>query len=283
MLENIIKRPLLTHLLSTVIVVCAASPAFATGNQGDLILNEFNAVSDTNFLEQQPPGNADPFFGPVLGNGGNWVELVVARDHINIQGWTLQWDNADPDQGTVTFTSDAIWRDLRAGTIITIRETDGNFGPLPSNISYNPAGGDFTIHVDIDDARYVTQTGFKVDNDDWRMRIVDERGTVIQDYVGESQPLWAGSGVNSQEVGKLEQDPSPAAAFSSPVPNYQDGNSSSFGAPNTFNDGANQQNFTALREQVVPRVPALPVGAAASLALSLLGLSGGVVRRKRNR
>jgi hypothetical protein len=219
---------------------------------GALILNEFNAVGDASLLDGGD--TVDPFFGAVLGNGGNWVELVVTQDHLDIRGWTLEWENADPDAGSVTFADAAIWSDLRSGTIITIREDDlmpPGYGALATDLSYDPAGGDWWIHANVDDLSVVEQAGFKVDNDDFRMRILDDGDFLIQDWVGEAETLWAGSGINSEEVGKLEQDPSAAAATTPPVPNYQDGSSSTFGAPNQWDGGASMQDFTLLRS-VVP-------------------------------
>ena len=70
----------------------SSGPARAS-NPGDLILNEFSAVGDAFYLRN---GGTDPFLGTVQGNGGNWIELVVVTDHLDIRGWTLEWHNADP-------------------------------------------------------------------------------------------------------------------------------------------------------------------------------------------
>jgi len=104
---------------------------------GQLILNEYNAVSDSNYLDtdsskpyegydfgvvpnQSSPVNfpadidavtagnqttlpngwdrADPTgFGRIQGNGGDWIELVVTEDFTDITGWTLYWENDDTD------------------------------------------------------------------------------------------------------------------------------------------------------------------------------------------
>ena len=34
---------------------------------------------------------------PLLGNGGNWLGLVVACDRVELSGWTLEWTNDDAD------------------------------------------------------------------------------------------------------------------------------------------------------------------------------------------
>ena len=225
----------------------AADPAFGTGQ---LIINEYNAVGPEKFLEE----GHDPAFGnaPVLGNGGDWLELVVVEDHLDISGWRINWENLDPDAGSLTFTNAWSSIDLRAGTIITIRR-DG--GSSVTDASYNPCGaGDWNIAIDANDTTYVTQSGhaFKTDNDGWIAQIRDNNNVLVQDWVGEQgltdpDVIWAGSGINSEEVGKLEANPSSAAADPSTNPNYQDGNCSSYGQPNCWNNGLGVQDFDGLR------------------------------------
>ncbi len=84
------------------------------------------------------------------------------------------------------------------------------------------------------------------------MRILDESLTIIQDWVGESTALWGGGGgVAGDELGKLEEDPSAAAAMSPPVPNYNDGTSSTFGSENRWMTETLIQDFCALRDPVL--------------------------------
>lgn len=262
-------------LIALALWLGSADPAIA-GNPGDLILNEFNATGDIFFLRN---GGSDPFLGTVQGNGGNWVEIVVVTDHLDIRGWELEWRNADPDSGSVIFQNHSIWSDLRSGTIITVREDDlspPGFGVLLSDLSYDPANGDWWIHANVDDVVVVQQFGFKVDDDNWQMRILDDSLTIIQNWVGESTPLWGGGGgVAGDEVGKLEQDPSAAAAMSPPVPMYNDGTSSTFGSENVWQAGALMQDFCALRNTCVTApipVPAVAARGRAVLAAVLLGL-----------
>ena len=133
----------------------------------------------------------------------------------------------------------------------------------------------------------MSQFGFKVDNDNWQMRILDESLTIIQDWVGESTPLWGGGGgVAGDEVGKLEEDPSVAAAMSPPVPNYNDGTSSTFGSENVWMAGTLIQNFCVLRGETCPvAAPALGARGGAVLVAVLLGLAlwmeSSAVRRRR--
>ncbi len=208
----------------------------------ELIVNEFNAVGPTKYLEN---GSSDTYFGVVQGNGNEWVELVVTED-ADIRGYQLLWENDDttPKSGTITFTNASIWSDVKAGTIITIRGGD------TSDVSFSNSCStpDWWIRIGASDTTYVTQTGstFQVDNDGWRMKVTD--GTnLVQDWVGEpgtKATIWAGSGINSQEVGKLEANP---VALPSTNTNYNDGNCSSFGSPNCWNNGASTQSFSGLR------------------------------------
>lgn len=68
-------------------------------------------------------------------NGGDWLELAVTQDHADLRGYTLLWanDESDPVNGTsigdspdergfIKFSDDKAWADLRAGTIITLRD-----------------------------------------------------------------------------------------------------------------------------------------------------------------
>jgi hypothetical protein len=244
-------------------------------------------------------GLSDAFFGFFQANGGNWIELAVVADHLDIRGWTLEWHNGDPDQGTIFFQSHSVWSDLRSGTIITIREDDlspPGYGVLLSDLSYDPQNGDWWIHANVDDLTVVGQTGFKTDNDNWSMRIWDGpvncpappsvctgvgETVLIQDWVGEGTDLWGGTGgVGNNEVGKLEQDPSAAAATTPPTPMYNDGTSSTFGSENVWGTGTFTQDFSALRAVIAVPVPALTKKGAALSASLLLGSLFWLTRRR---
>ena len=106
----------------------------------DVILNEYNAVGGSQYLQNN---GTDTYWGRVMGNGGDWFELVVITDHLDMRGWKLGlWDSGVFDE-TLNLTYDAIWSDLRSGTVITISED------LADDISYNPMaqGGDWWINV----------------------------------------------------------------------------------------------------------------------------------------
>lgn len=80
---------------------------------GALIINEYSGVSKNRYLgsdnadgtnydldpetgqpEAGEPGR-DTFFGRIRGNGGNWIELVVVEDHLDLRGWRILWAEAD--------------------------------------------------------------------------------------------------------------------------------------------------------------------------------------------
>jgi hypothetical protein len=172
----------------------------ATALANPLILNEYNAVAADRYLDGNDyhdaldPIKEDSYFktipgmpdGRIQGNGGNWLELVVVEDHLDIRGWQLRWaetgasntdgtdiwyGNASVEQGIITFSEVTAWSDLRAGTIITLSEKedigvdtdwnglDRNFTDgvdpndvdvtidLSTDLSFAPYSGDWWIHV----------------------------------------------------------------------------------------------------------------------------------------
>jgi hypothetical protein len=180
------------------IVWCAVLVASSVAYGAPMILNEYNAVGSTRYLDgdfYSSSDREDAYFktipgmtdGRIQGNGGNWFELVVVDDHLDIRGWELRWaetgssetDGTDPwygdpsvDQGIITFSSAAaIWSDLRAGTLLSFSEQSAigvdttlqggernltdNVSPadvdvtidLSTDTSYDPQAGDWLIHV----------------------------------------------------------------------------------------------------------------------------------------
>lgn len=269
-----------------------AGGEIARAQQGGLILNEFNGVSATQFLE----ADDEPFegrdygvlrdltlaagpakAGRIKGNGGNWLELVVTLDRLDIRGWTLNWSNADvntpptpenpnplpENMGTVQFLDNPLWSNLRRGTIITIVE-DSSFEPefedgtflghdidLTDDVSYNPKLNDWWIHVETKESDpaspYIAtpNSKFKTDNDSWQLTIRNTQGQAVFGPVGEAVAGWGGSGINNQEVGILHDDPS---ATSSGL-QFNDRDYSSFGAPNLLDPTDSARTF----EQLVPQ------------------------------
>ena len=219
-----------------------------------ILVNEFNAVSSSMYLNGgtaaadsggQP--TADTTLGRVLGNGGDWLELVVIQDHLDLRGGSLSIDEGvSPSRTTtvLTFTQAGLWADLRSGTIITVAED------IASDPTYDPAGGDWWINVQASNTasgQFITASNFSVSNDNTQITVLDALSHVWFGPAGEGiQPV---SGVGNTEVWKLEASPSAAVT---PTSNYNDGSSSSFGAPNRWSGGTLVQDFSALRSVVVP-------------------------------
>jgi hypothetical protein len=232
-----------------------ATPGSA--NQGDrvaVILNEYNAVGRVKYLKN---GGSDVVFGQVMGNGGNWFELVVAQDHVDLRGWTLVWTEAPSDTGTLALTQASLWSDLRAGTILTFTESCEAEGGRDTDTSYDPGAGDWWIQVNtlcggVPQETYVTTTtnvagdgpgNFSVGNDSWQLTIRDAGSQGVFGPSGEGiEPL---DGIGSDEVFKLGEDPSP---YIHPYSDYGDGTWSTFGAPNVYAEGTAVQDFSILRE-----------------------------------
>lgn len=176
-------------LLLIVLPALAAAPA-ATAIP--LIVNEYNAVAPDKYLDGDTwveAGGSDTYFatypgldgsGLIQGNGGNWIELVVTEDHVDIRGWKVVWEETFFEGGTplgkrggeVVFSPTAsIFSNLRRGTILTISEHASidvdlalvgsdknrtrNLSPeeidvtidWSTDISYDPQHGDWWIHL----------------------------------------------------------------------------------------------------------------------------------------
>ncbi len=199
-----------------------------------LILNEWNAVDDGERLDDD---GADDAFGQVDGNGGDWIELVVIQDHLDLRGWRMTTEDRRMDRGTLAFTDDPLLADLRAGTIITIAED------LPEDPAYDPDGGDWRFHLRATaEGQYVRSDGFDVTAHDWQLTVWDPDGAVRYGPIGEAVAPW--KGISGGEVGLLAADPSDTVGRTSA--DYRDGTISTFGSPNRWGDEA--QDFWSLRQ-----------------------------------
>lgn len=214
----------------------------------DVILNEYNAVDEFEFLNggfasaDQDGGRAsDSFFGRVRGNGGDWFELVAITDHLDMRNWKLDIYNNGVFTGTLTLTNHIIWSDIRSGTIITISED------LPSDVSYNPPAGDWWINAQANNfanGLYITASNFAVSNSNWQLRIRDAGGYIKFGPAGEGvSPV---SGVGDTEIFRLETEPDATITPSSG--DYDDGGTlSTFGAANHWGS----QNLHQLRSVAI--------------------------------
>ncbi len=228
----------------------------------DIILNEYNAVDSISYLgggdssADDAGGRAsDRYFGRIPGNGGNWFELVVIKDHLDMRNWQLDTYVGGRADKTLILTADPIWSDLRRGTIITVAQD------VPTDISYDPAANDWWINVQAKtggDGKYISAKSFTVSSKNWQLRIRNSGGATVFGPAGEGiGPL---TGVGSTEVFQLKTDPNESITANSPK---YDTNKrlSTFGAPNQWGT----QDFEALR----------PVLGAKPASINVLAPSGG--------
>jgi hypothetical protein len=208
------------------------------GVRGDRYLNGGDAAADDDGEQA-----ADASLGRIVGNGGNWFELVVTALTLDIRGWTISIDDdGGATLATLTFSQNPLLATLKAGTIITIAED------VPEDVSYDPVdpvSGDWVIQLRAGaggSGTYVSATPFEVSHEDTTFEIRNENGLLVFGPTGEG--VGAPSGVSSREVAALEIDPSALVAPTSP--DYDDGTSSTFGAANALS-GNETQNFSSLR------------------------------------
>jgi hypothetical protein len=236
----------------------------------DIVLSEYNAVAPDKWvgnpndpLCEGPAGidcsnRSDTFFGRIMGNGGNWFELMVVTDHLDMRGWTLYWEEVNAlKEGTIFLSDDPAWSDLRAGTVLTFTELTTAEGGLDTDLGFDPCRGDWWINVNTFDTQYVPTTetnvkgdgpgNFSVGNNDWRITVRDGSGATVFGPAGEGAVDYTGTSVNSREICRLQADPSAAVT---PTSDYDDGTRSSFGSPNNWEDALNcriYQEFDGLR------------------------------------
>ena len=250
-----------TRIALTLVILAAGN--VAPTHAAPLILNEFNAVGGSNFLNfgtatTDGDGNsinppADTYFGRIAGNGGDWIELVVVADHLDIRGWTLDiCDGGVCGANLLTFSNNSVWSDLRAGTIITVSEDE------PTDLSFDPGGGDWWMNVRAHNGGsgiYITADNFPVNESDWKMQILDDNSNIVFGPAGEHVPENPAANcyppqdnVNAGEIFRLEEAPT---ALIDPclttLNDYEDGVLSTFGSPNRWNGGFAEQDFDTLR------------------------------------
>ena len=242
-------------LFFTCLFLAIAGTAWGSG----IILNEYNAVKGSEYLKKS---GSDTYWGRVKGNGGDWFEMVVITDHLDMRNWRLDIYEDGAKSNTLKLTDASIWSDLRSGTIITVSED------MADDVSYNPSAGDWWINVQANDTAsgtYIEAESFPVNGKDWQLTIKDANKNVVFGPAGEG--VNPTKGVSSTEICKLEENPS---ASITPLSNYNDGSSSTFGAPNKWDSGTKVQDFSTLRSVVPEPVSAL-----------LLAMGGLMIRRKR--
>ena len=212
-------------------------------------LNEYNAVKSDRFLgggtqaqdANSPPGAAsDTQFGRVLGNGGNWFELVVLSDHLDMRGWVLAWSETGYT-GSITLSNAAAWSDMRLGTIVTFIERTTAEGGLGTDLSYNGTT-DIWVNVNTFDTALVASTAstkaghvsgqFTTSNDRWSLAARDASGALVMGTMGAGFPSYNGGNVNAEDVCRLRADPLPTTDGNAWFDDA--GSASTFGRANTW-------------------------------------------------
>ncbi len=270
---------------SSSILACLLVAAFGcVAPAAQVILNEYNAVSGDNQLDDGD--GADLRFGTIDGNGGNWFELLVIEDQVDMRGWTFVWEEdeevgntGENASGVITLADASIWSGLRSGTLITFIETadaggEGAFD-TGTDLSYDPLAGDWWINVSTREEQAkgaagvvstVTNDGppgdFSVGRYDWTVSILDAASQIVFGPAGEGASNWAGDGVSNTDGAALEGPLGTPTyeqwqAVTPGHPDYDDTGSTSFGAPNADYDSATStfpplQDLSALRERVQP-------------------------------
>lgn len=284
-------RPLQLNYSFVAFVISVFTSSFASAEL--VILNEYNAVRADRWLDADGAAAStatDSFFGRIVGNGGRWFELLVvgetalANETVDMRGWTFDWTSTDVGSGTFTLTSDARLSSIHRGSLVTFFSQDSGGGNVVSNFdNYDPMAGDWWLNINLADAALVASGSLNTGNGDWQLTVKDSLDTVLFGPAGEG--VGALSGVNSREVGKLEQyeagDPDNTLAnWQAITPSslaYSDGTSSTFGAANLWSSGSKTQDFSSLRN--VTAVPE-PTSVTALLVLGT-GVIGARYRRNR--
>ena len=226
--------------------------------------------------------DGDTFFGRIDGNGGNWIELLVIQDHLDVRGWKLAWTEDEDEDGTpagnsvgeITLSNASFWADLRAGTLVTIIEKDDAGGfDTSTDTSFNPFANDWTINIASQEEQAKGAAGllqtttndgdpgdFSVGQKDWSISIFDNAMNSVFGPLGEGEASWQGNNIKKDEAGSLEgpglgatladwQAVSPGSSF------YDDTSSTSFGGYNVDFEGGGfvpTQDPSALQSLVVP-------------------------------
>ena len=234
-------------------------------------MNEFNAVAEDFFLdgaeEDEEGAPSDPNLGQIQGNGGEWIEFVITGDgspSVDLRNHTIEI-TSDSGQHRVKFSNHIALSELIPGTILTLsanfpthlnQESQLSSSTNPtfiwSNIwLYDP------ILIDQDNSALAPDP---VINDlNTRVRILDASDAIIYGPSGESIAA-ADTNFNGipdtliaipdTEVFKLEQNPT--ATINPLFAIYNDGSSSTYGAPNTWTGGTQSQSFAAFSQTNSP-------------------------------
>jgi len=243
-----------------------------------LILNEYNAVSATEFLggreEDDPVVAYDTRLGRVQGNGGFWAEFIVVgtenhQESLDIRGWNFRF-KAGGRQIYFNLTENPALASLPIGTILTFT-ADPQIAPSRIHVADNAlSDGYFWTNINLyDEALVEPSLSFS------RLRVPFPRHQQFSAIVSTGRPNYrrvtgptgeksarrdldkdgvyeSPIRVGFNEVFKLEETPS---ASTHPITaNYDDGTTSTFGQPNIWNDRQSKQDFSQYTPSNLPPV-----------------------------
>lgn len=230
---------------------------------GPIILNEYNAVGPEEFLgggaADDPEGDSDPRLGRIAGNGGLWAEFVltgtITQPHqLDLRGWRFTFSS---NRQTIsrTLTSHPALAQIPSGTILTFTEDPNTSLTRLNDSSRAHEDGFLWTNLFLYDRAFIKGFSAPWSPPHWEeqltVQVFDSTGRRVLGPVGESTVLRdpdqdglfeQSIKVGSDEVFKLEEHPSSltSAIFS----HYDDGETSTFGAPNLWNQGNQSQDFT---------------------------------------
>lgn len=268
------NRPLTVADIGTYDIVLQADDGAATLNRTfypfrlnvvnpipTVVLNEYNAVSSTKFLnggsassdEDGLPNAADNHFGRIAGNGGDWFELAVVGNGevgtVDLRGWKIDIGKPDASGAFVTevlgtLTNNAAWSAVRAGTLLTFTKFNTAQGGLDTDlnrtVNFDTEGWGWS-NINLVDSSLILNVNFNdidIDSNNTQFRLFDSAGLLVFGPVGEG--VISDISVGSEEIFELEADPSPSVGINDNASGtgqsgYDDSSSSStFGAPNIF-------------------------------------------------
>lgn len=238
----------------------------ATSYGAPVILNEYNAVDPTKFAAPVP---------------GDWFEIVVvgggiAGDTVDMRGWEFRIDElgiggSGFNAGRFQLSSAPYWSAVQAGTIITFHEDNAAAGGRNTSIlGVNNFATEGWAHTNIwvQDPTYIN-TSFAAHDPNYPMTennmqiTILRAGTTVFGPAGENA-MGGLVTVGDDEVFKLEANPSTSITATST--SYNDGSSSSFGAPNVWGSATvpERQDFSAF---IIPEPSSLLLAGAAGIGL----------------
>ncbi|MFO0782796.1 MAG: hypothetical protein U0636_03840 [Phycisphaerales bacterium] len=93
----------------------------------------------------------------MLGNGGNWFELVVVADHVDMRGWKARVGGQDCLGRHPFSLAEFALSDMRAGTILTFYAQNTTAQEQDTDLTYSPGTGDNWININTFDTALVSR------------------------------------------------------------------------------------------------------------------------------